>query len=344
MKTSKIPGLGRFGVFIDDLDLDNISDEEWIEIGKIHLETLVTILRNVKLTTAKHYENLVRKWGPPRHNRPLHFYEKYGGKKIKDLFFNNELDEDDRGIVLGSRDWLVDKHLNISRVTARKNEKGKSLGLFDDGELKWHSNECADVLFTPGVALLGRESMIDSCTGFVTTVDWYEEQTESFRSELDQMIVVHNYEPGRINPVYNEKQEAFYRDNSCPYPNARLPLVIKSPVGIKGIHLGINTFDRIEGMAKEESDKLFKYIEDTMFVDKYIYKHWYQQDNDLLLFDNSITLHNREIKNNGTSPNRLAWRTQFDYDNIAGTYQPYYQQEFNDKRNEKMELYLKAIG
>ena len=45
MKISKIPGLGRFGVFIDDVDLDAISNEEWLEIGKIHLDSLVTVIR-----------------------------------------------------------------------------------------------------------------------------------------------------------------------------------------------------------------------------------------------------------------------------------------------------------
>ena len=34
MKISKIPGLGRFGVFVDDVDFDHITDEEWMEIGR----------------------------------------------------------------------------------------------------------------------------------------------------------------------------------------------------------------------------------------------------------------------------------------------------------------------
>ena len=39
MKISKIPGLGRFGVYIDDIDLKTISHDEWMEIGKIHLKS-----------------------------------------------------------------------------------------------------------------------------------------------------------------------------------------------------------------------------------------------------------------------------------------------------------------
>ena len=37
MKISKIPGLGRFGVFIDDVDFYSMTEEEWTEIGQIHL-------------------------------------------------------------------------------------------------------------------------------------------------------------------------------------------------------------------------------------------------------------------------------------------------------------------
>ena len=45
MKISKIPGLGRFGHYIDDLDLNTVSDEQWHEIGQLHLKGLVTVIR-----------------------------------------------------------------------------------------------------------------------------------------------------------------------------------------------------------------------------------------------------------------------------------------------------------
>jgi hypothetical protein len=38
MKVSKIPGLGRFGIFIDDVDFEHMSDDQWMEIGRLHLE------------------------------------------------------------------------------------------------------------------------------------------------------------------------------------------------------------------------------------------------------------------------------------------------------------------
>jgi alpha-ketoglutarate-dependent taurine dioxygenase len=339
MKISKIPGLGRFGIFIDDLDLDNIEDEQWLEIGKLHLDSLVTILRNVKVKDIHCFEKSINKWGPSRFISSLTLYQKYG-RRVKEMMFDihsDKIDEDDRQTMLNARQWQVHRKYTAFKVTPKITDSGRKAGLFGDGELKWHSNECGDVLFTPCVSLLGRESMTTSCTGFVTSVDWYEEQTESFRSELDEMIIIHNFKPLMIDPTqYVKSYEDFYKMNMCPNEDSRLPLIIKSPGGIKGVHLGINTFDKIDGMSKEESDKIFEYIEKTMFVPKYTYEHWYQQDNDMCIFDNSITLHNRKIKDDGHAPDRLAWRIQHDYDYIAGTYRPFFQEEFNIKREERM--------
>ena len=115
-------------------------------------------------------------------------------------------------------------------------------------------------------------------------------------------------------------------------------MIILSPGGIKGVHLGINTADYVEGMSKADSDKLFAKIHKEMFTNEFIYKHWYQHDKDILIFDNSITVHNRELEK-PDAPTRMGYRIQFDYDTLTGeSYQPFYQQQYNDKRNERIRL------
>ena len=62
MKISKIPGLGRFGIFVDDVDFATLTDEEWMEIGQLHLQNFVTIIRNCNL----HWQDQLdwcQKWG-----------------------------------------------------------------------------------------------------------------------------------------------------------------------------------------------------------------------------------------------------------------------------------------
>lgn len=342
MKITKIPGLGRFGHFIDDLDLANISDEHWHEIGQLHLKGLVTIIRGNNLNHHQYYK-LIEKWGKPRYNRPIEFYLKYG-KPLKQLLINDELDEDDKIIAANGRRWQVDKrYVGMIRVTPKKNNRGQSIGIFGDGELLWHSNESGDPAFTPGVSLMGWENMIGSCTGFCTTVDWYEKQTESFRSELDELILVHNYKATKLNPTYMEEQEKFYKNNTCPHNDSKLPLVIKSPGDIKGLHLALHTADYFDGMTKQQSDNLLEKLKQEIITEEYTYYHWYKHDRDLLIFDNSITLHNRQLETE-SMPNRIGYRIQFDYDNITNdAYLPFYQNEYNNKKIERLKILEKAL-
>jgi hypothetical protein len=82
-------------------------------------------------------------------------------------------------------------------------------------------------------------------------------------------------------------------------------------------------------MSDTESLAMFEQINKSLFVDKYIYDHWYQQDNDLCLFDNSITLHRRL----GGIADRMCYRIQYDYGKIAKNNQPYLQEPYNLEYN-----------
>lgn len=331
MKTSKIPGLGRFGLFIDDLKFEDITEELWMEIGELHLKSLVTIIRDVDFT-GKKYEKLIRQWGRPRALKSYRLQKKYGITQLAPLLTQSEIngipvDEEDRIWFQNLVRYLPTEFgfkTGMLRVSGKRDKDGNPLGMFAEGELLWHSNESANLTFAPGVSLLGGEGMIGSATGFVTTVDWYEEQTESFRSELDDMIVVHKFTPGRINPGLNQEQDEIMRQNMCP-EDSELPLVIKSPYGYKGLHYSVNTINSIKGMSNKESQDLFDYINKTLFVDKYVYDHWYKQNNDLCLFDNSITLHRRL----GGIAERTAYRIQYDYAHIAPQgWNPYLQDPY----------------
>jgi hypothetical protein len=42
-------------------------------------------------------------------------------------------------------------------------------------------------------------------------------------------------------------------------------------------------------------------------------------------------------------PDRLAYRIQFDYDHLAGEYNPYYQDSFNVARRDIMQKYKEVL-
>lgn len=331
MKLSKIPGLGRFGLFIDDVDFKNLSDDEWQEIGKLHLKSLVTIIRDTKLQPSD-YERLMRKWGTPRDLAEYRMTKKYQTWMSRLMV---KVDDEDSGIDEEDREYLKNvramnepidgKPSSILRVSGRRDEEGRPHGMFAEGELLWHSNESGNLAFTPAVSLLAYENVIGSSTGFATTVDWYESQTESFRSELDEMVAVHKFTPGRINPGLREEQDKVMYRNMCPVDGTEVPLVRRSPGGFTGIHYSQNTIDHIKGMTREQSRAIFDMIEKGIFSETNVYDHWYKNNGDLCLFDNSITQHRRL----GDIKNRLCYRIQYDYETILDQpYQPYLKEPF----------------
>lgn len=327
MKIQKIPGLGSFGHYIDDVDLDNMSDDEWFEIGKLHLSGLVTIFRNVKLSKDNYY-NKIRQFGPFKGTRGsmAQFRAKYGqdfDPKDDSSFDKFNVSKEDRDYLTYKRHFAErTKGGNfLTRISGIKDDHGNALGVFSSGELHWHSNESSEITFAPEVALLGGQHMKGSTTGFVQTVDLYQSFTESFRSELDEMVIIHEYKPGGINDIEltDPKLGNMLRMEFCANDGAEVPMVLTSPGGHKGLHYTTNTISSIKGMTKEQSEKVFKQIDDALFTDKYVYDHKYMQDNDLLLFDNSVTLHRRKDPGH---PDRVAYRLQYDPSNLLDT--PWY--------------------
>lgn len=346
MKVSKISGLGNYGIFIDGVDFEHLTDEEWIEIGKLHMDNLVTIIRDCNLDWTKQID-WCTKWGGSRSIMRYNILKKYPGKNWNEVVKMSkadsaEVDKIDKirlSNVARMQEYSPDgKRMLSMRVSGKKDKDGNALGMFAEGELLWHSNESGTLTFTPGVSLLGYENMIGSATGFLTTTDYYENVSESFRSELDEMILLHRFTPGKINPGLRMEQDAVMHGNMCPDDDVEIPMVIQSPGGIKGLHYSINTVHSIKGMTKTESDRVFEEINKELFVDKYIYDHWYKTNNDFLLFDNSITLHRRL----GDIKDRLAYRIQHDYSMLQDAFwQPYLQEEYANRYVDQITDFVK---
>lgn len=334
MKISPILNFGNFGHYVDDVDYNNISKEEWLEIGKLNLKGLVTILRNVTISKDQYFEaiasfgvmestlrsSLVKKYG--------HDFDAFNEESFKDF-------TDDEKIYLRNKKYLwekTEKGTTLTRITGVLDDQGRPTGAFSHGDLNWHSNESSFLAFAPVVALLGVHGMIGSSTGFVQTVDYYESVSESFRSELNDMKLVHKYVPGSINA--REKVDPITQMQvkmvMCPTDEVETPLVVTSPGGFKGLRYNVHTAYKIKDMTEEQSAKVFDQINKELFTEKYVFDHWYKTNNDLLLFDNSVTLHRRI----GGEVERLAYRYQYFPKNLLdhswNPYDdPYYADEYN---------------
>jgi len=325
MKISKIPGLGDYGKFIDDVSLLEMSDADWMELGKEHLKQLVTIFRNVDIQPSE-FERKMYLWGEPRVIDGYRVRKKYrdtcGISNLYTLWKRDLLEPHDKiqleklaHFTSGGDEFTEEKIPELSQLhrISGIHEEGKPMGMFSEGELFWHSNEAGFIAFNPSIGLMGAKGMVGSSTGFVITATWYDKQTDSYKRELDDMTVKFLFEGYRGTPGLNKEQDEVFNWNQS-FESIELPLVITSPGGIKGLHYA--------PYASEETE-FTKKLDRELFVEENIYQHKYQQNNDIIIFDNSITLHNRI----GSPAERVAYRTPCDYSRLIPTGYNFYLQE-----------------
>ena len=298
-RLSEIPNLEGYGVFVDGLDFAHLTRDEWMELGKLHMNKLVMVIRKTGLK-RHHFHKVMKMWGKCRQN--------YAAKEVEP-----EVKEEYARI---GGDANTGHIVRVSETN----------GLFGSGELLWHSNESGDIAFTPGVALLGDHGMTRSATGFMVTAPYYYSLSDSMRSELDEVVLIHNFQEGKIN--VNDENNVVYK-NMCPDPETEIPLVIQSPAGIKGLHFPYNT------VSRSNNDRLLEEIKKDL--ENYTYDYWWENDDDLVIFDNSIVQHRRL----GDTTDRLCHRYQFDYSYLQykvtkKPYMPYLQEPYISRYKEKM--------
>ena len=338
-RITNIPNLEGYGVFVDDIDFRNLTRTEWMDLGKLSMQKLVMIIRSTGLD-SRSFHQVIKKWGKDRQNYAATLFARYpwANGQIDHIIASTEVPDEEKDIIREFQrvGGCNQKTGNTLRVSGKK-INGQRIGMFADGELLWHSNESGDIAFTPVVALLGAENMTNSATGFMVTTTYYYSVSDSFRSELDEMVLIHNFVPGRINPGLNDPQDNLMYKNMCPDPDTEIPLVIESPAGIKGLHYSFNTVTGIKGMSNLEAKKVLAEIRKGL--DPYTYDYWWENDDDLLIFDNSIVQHRRL----GDTTNRLCHRYQFDYTYLQykvtkQNYIPYSQEPYRSRYVMKMNI------
>ena len=339
IRITNIPNLEGYGVFVDDIDFRSLTRTEWMDLGKLSMQKLVMIIRSTGLD-SRSFHQVIKKWGKDRQNYAATLFARYpwANGQIDHIIASTEVPEEEKNIIREFQrvGGCNQKTGNTLRVSGKK-INGQRIGMFADGELLWHSNESGDIAFTPAVALLGAENMTNSATGFMVTTPYYYSVSDSFRSELDEMVLIHNFVPGRINPGLNDPQDNLMYKNMCPDPDTEIPLVIESPAGIKGLHYSFNTVTGIKGMSNLEAKKVLAEIRKGL--DPYTYDYWWENDDDLLIFDNSIVQHRRL----GDTTNRLCHRYQFDYTYLQykvtkQNYIPYSQEPYRSRYVDKMNM------
>ena len=135
-RITNIPNLEGYGVFVDDIDFKTMSRQEWIDLGKLHMQKLVMIIRKTGLEKPS-FLQVMRKWGQDRQNYAATLFAKYPwaeGNVVK-LLRSPKLEQQDRDTIreffrVGGGNL---KTGNAIRVSGKK-LNGKRIGMFADGE------------------------------------------------------------------------------------------------------------------------------------------------------------------------------------------------------------------
>jgi alpha-ketoglutarate-dependent taurine dioxygenase len=320
MRKKKLPGFGRLGAEILDINLATASEAEILELGQEHLCDLVTVIRKEQVggISLERFRDICAMWAVelPEGGYVSGSLHDVLGTKYGPTWWEKPaaMDEADRKLVEeGERITKGISHLRgMTRVTGKRDAEGNHTGMFADGELDWHSNQQGTTDYAPVVGLLAWDGSAGSRTEFLNAVDAYEALSPEWQRTADQLVAIHRWHEGAVAPGLNGVQDRILQLNMCPVDDVEVPLVNVSPHGYKGLHFPFATIDRFAGMTRAESDEALAFLKAHVLQERFIYGHdW--QDGDLLFFDNTVTLHRRPTKD---CSRREMYRMCFNYDRL----------------------------
>lgn len=267
------------GCEVYDIDLN--SNNEIIELGKLVADQCVVFV-NQKISTPRLSE-IMTQWGQPSRSL-IHNYileGKLEGRHWREILLN-----------LGYVNKETKDMAAVSMVSYKNDERKRPMGLFANGELDWHSDQCAT---DDAQRIIGLQSVSDtknSKTTFLCTHDAYESLSSDMRSMVKELYVKHRWRDNVMAPGLNPTQTLLIHYNMVHLDGQETQLYRETVTGRSGIKLPTHSFDGFAGMTMEESQRVLVELRKAVFNDKYVYtQNW--QDGQIVFMDQEITLHAR---------------------------------------------------
>jgi len=282
MKTKSLQNYSA-SVGVEAYDIDWNCAEELLELGRLCASQCVVFV-NEEVPIETLYKTMME-WGDASrafiHNAVIS--KQLQGRHWREIllnlgYINRDIDEKFKGA--------------MSMVSYKRDEKDRPKGIFQNGELNWHSDQCA---FDDGQRIIGLKSVSDtenSQTEFLCTHDAYESLSSDMQSMIKELVVKHKWIDNSLAPGLNHSQTLLIHYNSVPIDGMETKLYRESCTGLPGMKLPVNSFGGFVGMSMEESNKVMDEINKSVYKDEYIYtQNWV--DGQLVFMDQEITLHRR---------------------------------------------------
>jgi acyl carrier protein len=270
-------------VGLEAYDIDWNSKEEIDELGRLCASQCIVFV-NERIPTEQVY-NIMTQWGDSS-RALIHEYviqRKISGRHWREILLNLGYIAKDAGKEISPA---------VSMVSYKKDDDGRPRGIFSNGELDWHSDQCA---FDDAQRIIGLQSISDtvnSQTTFLCTYDAYESLSSDIRSMVKELIVKHKWVDGVMAPGLNYLQTMLLKYNMVPIDGMETHLYRETATGRPGIKFPSHTFNGFVGMSLEESHRVMNELKKEVYQDKYVYtQNW--QDGQIVFMDQEITLHAR---------------------------------------------------
>jgi len=176
------------------------------------------------------------------------------------------------------------KHPSVMLVSNIRQD-GKPIGALPDGEMHFHTDQCHQAM--PAKATLLYAIEIPSQGGntlFANAYSAYETLPEDIRARIAGRRALNAY------ATDTTLRPANYDDAKSSYWH---PVVRTHPAtGRKALYVNRLMTREIEGLPREESDKLLQTLFDHQEEPRFVYEHIWRPG-DILMWDNRCTLHAR---------------------------------------------------
>lgn len=240
-------------VFINE-NLNDLSDQEIIEVGKLVVKNMVVVFKNQKLTPEQEL-NFCSKIGKYQYYPP-------DVERIKHIRVND----------------------GILRVTGKKNEYGEE-GLFGHkAALDWHANQPSNKQRSPLIWLYGVEGTKGSRTSWINNIRSYEDLPSDIKEKINNIKVYCGYKVGSYS---NSRFFIEHIDKDNP-----VNLVQINKEGNKGLFFPFLQIFGFENYEEKEFKEIMNLLTDHILQEKYVYHHdW--EDGDIVISEQWLSIHKR---------------------------------------------------
>lgn len=181
----------------------------------------------------------------------------------------------------------VDPDGLICRVTAEKNEHGKTGIGANPGDFDWHANVTWRKIREPIIWLRGVKGTNGSTTSYNNNVKTWNELPTIVRN------VIKDYKLIITGGVRHDGTPIFAREDEDRSEEFYHPLVYKSPLtGVEGLYFPYLQVRGFKDVPDEEAKELIKWLGEYTIQEKYVYHHEWE-DGDIVLGDQWHGIHKR---------------------------------------------------